>query len=56
MSRRKLRSVEVSGLLGRNGASKTSVIKLLAGLSLAVAVLNPLADWAFRRRFKDFTW
>lgn len=29
---------------------------VLAGLSLAAAVLIPLADWAFRRRFRDFTW
>ncbi|MDD5329384.1 MAG: ABC transporter permease [Sulfuricella sp.] len=29
---------------------------VLAGLSLAAAVLVPLADWAFRRRFRDFTW
>jgi ABC-2 type transport system permease protein len=29
---------------------------VLAGLLLAAAVLVPLADWAFRRRFRDFTW
>ncbi len=29
---------------------------VLAGLSLATAVLIPLADWAFRRRLRDFTW
>ncbi len=29
---------------------------VLAGLSLAAALLIPLADWAFRRRCGDFTW
>lgn len=29
---------------------------VLAGLALAAAVLLPLADWAFRRRFRNFTW